>query len=182
MFLIVFYFMFAHKYRSDKMIFNTICYLAFSGNKSVRNKKIILYLLSVCFTLIFLFSAIGKISDMAGFSRALSSLYYGLPYIFYNIIARSFVCCELVIGLAILTKQTRIATSWAIVVLTWLFVLVHVRIMLFFPNTDCHCFGRLFDRPATWRTLCENILLFLAALALLRLAYSERKTVNAVKG
>ena len=131
--------------------------------------KIITYILVLFFNAVFLISGVAKTLDFQRFSEVLEKLYYGFPGFLYTLFAGSFLCFEFAVAICLWFSKTRLIACWAIAIATWFFIMVHIRIMLFFPQTNCNCYGNLFDRPATFKTLFENIGLFIGAVILLLL-------------
>ena len=138
--------------------------------------RIAKYLLVTFFTLMLGSSGVIKAMDLHRFELVLQRLYGGFPSGVYPVLAIGIIGFELVAAVALWYRRTRVAASWAIAVMMWFFVLVHVRILLFFPNLNCGCFGRLFDRPPGFKTLGENIGFLLLAIWMARLA--SRKIVS----
>lgn len=135
-------------------------------NKTI---KISLYALILFYNAVFVVSGFAKAYDFQRFLEVLEKLYRGFPGIVYFLLATLFLCFEFAVAVGLWFRKTRQVACWAIATATWFFIMVHIRIMIFFPQTNCNCYGALFDRPATFRTLFENIGLFIGATILLLL-------------
>ena len=85
------------------------------------------------------------------------------------------IAFELSAAVAIWFSRTRVAASWAIAVVMWFFVLVQLRILLFFPRLDCGCFGKVCSRKLGFRTLAENIVFVALAIWMVKRASQEKK-------
>jgi hypothetical protein len=123
-------------------------------------------------------SAVLKSLDMGSFLRVLGRLYPGWSHEAYWIGAALLIGLELAVAVALWVPGIRVEAAWVLTGLAWIFVLVHVRILLFFPQTNCNCFGRLFNRPPGLRTMSENVAFLLGALLLLVVSRRQRQAVR----
>ena len=136
-------------------------------------------LLLVFFTLMLGISGVAKAADIGRFEKVVEHLYRGLPSALYPLAAWGMIAFELVAAAAIWFRRTRVWASWAIAAAMWFFVLVQVRIFLFFPGLDCSCFGKYFTRKPGFKTLGENLVFLVLAIGMARLA--SRKEVPGVE-
>lgn len=137
---------------------------------SVSNKPAALWILLAFFLLMLLVSGVAKLLDPPRFQQVVNRLYGPLPKPLLLTASWALIAFELVAAAALLVKRFRVRAAYAIAGLMWLFVLVQLRILLFFPGLDCGCFGKLFQRKPGFRTFGETVLFFLLALWMVRLA------------
>ena len=142
--------------------------------------KIIVYALILFYNAVFVVSGFAKAYDFQRFVEILEKLYHGFPEVLYFLFAALFLCFEFMVAIGLWFKKTRQVACWAIVTATWFFIMVHIRIMIFFPETNCNCYGALFDRPANWHTLFENIGLFIGAIIFFLLVRRKKYIKKAV--
>ena len=140
--------------------------------------KFVVYFLILFYNAVFLVSGFAKAYDFQTFVEVLEKLYRGFSGNFYVLFAALFLCFEFAVAIGLWFRKTRQISCWAIAIATWFFIMVHIRIMIFFPHTNCNCYGSLFDRPATFRTLFENIGLFIGSIILLFLVRKKNNIIN----
>lgn len=137
--------------------------------------RILLYILMVFFSVMLGTSGVYKALDASRFATIAGRLYDGFPTAVYRPLALGFIVFEFGAAAALWFRPIRVRVSWSIALVMWFLMLVHVRILLFFPHLDCGCFGRLFNRPPGFRTLAENAVFFLSAVLMARLARAEEQ-------
>ena len=102
-------------------------------------------------------SGVAKLLDPPRFQQVVNHLYGPLPKPLLLTASWALIAFELVAAAALLVKRFRVCAAYAIAGLMWLFVLVQLRILLFFPGLDCGCFGKLFQRKPGFRTFGETV-------------------------
>ena len=125
----------------------------------MKNKKLY-YFLKYFFVLILLSTAIGKLLDNRGFAEVILTYQFGIPFTLAMVLGLSVSLFELFLGLAVLLdiRQTRncillimMHAGYAFLALTSLARDLQLK--------NCGCFGIFLQRPLTWFTFVEDIVL-----------------------
>jgi putative oxidoreductase len=107
---------------------------------SSRTKKIITLLLRWFLGLVFVYAAVGKITDPAGFAGQIDN-YRILPWILVGIIAAILPWVELLCGLLLLTGQwLRGAALW-VMAMNLVFIIAIASAMIRGLSIECGCFA-----------------------------------------
>jgi uncharacterized membrane protein YphA (DoxX/SURF4 family) len=134
--------------------------------KIISNKYFLL-LLRVLLGLIFIFAAIEKIAIPENFSVSIAN-YKLFPSEFINIPAIIIPWIELISGILLLLGISVKENSAIITCLLCVFTIV-ITISLFRGlNIDCGCFGTTYGEQIGLLKVCENILLIIVGLILVR--------------
>lgn len=123
--------------------------------------------LRVTLALMWLWSAVAKISDFQQFVRSAQELARPVWPALSRAAAFAVPLIELGLSAALLiTRSAFIATASTVAVLT-AFALILLRAKLINIETSCHCFGSSDDNSITWFSVIRATLLTLVALTAL---------------
>ncbi|UCH65273.1 MAG: DoxX family membrane protein [Ignavibacterium sp.] len=134
--------------------------------KSLNNKYLLL-LLRVVLGIIFIYAAIEKISDPAGFSNSINN-YKLLPLSLVNIAAITLPWIELSSGLLLLFGIYVKENSAIIAVLLIVFFVVIAISLARGLDIDCGCFGTSNGAKVSLIKLGENIVMIVMGYLLMR--------------
>jgi len=104
---------------------------------------------------VFIFAAIGKLSDISGSRLAVQG--FGIPERLANPLGTLLPCVELATGVALLFTGTAWWGAVGATALLICFVLAIGANLLRGRTPDCHCFGQLHSAPAGPKILMRNI-------------------------
>jgi uncharacterized membrane protein YphA (DoxX/SURF4 family) len=127
----------------------------------------LLLAIRIFFGFIFIFAAITKITDLAGFSQSIYN-YKLIPDFFINFLAIAFPWIELVSGILLIFG---IAVKENSAILTGLLVVFIIAIAISMVrglNIDCGCFGTVDGSKVGLMKILENIGLLLLGLILIK--------------
>ena len=115
----------------------------------------------LCLAAVFIIAGVAKLADRSGTRQALAN---------FDVLARLIDPFVLLLPLAELAAATAlvfpITARWGAagsLVLLALFVVGLTRVLRRGETPDCHCFGQLHSKPATWTTVARNLVLALPA-------------------
>ena len=117
---------------------------------------------TVALTVVLLVSGVAKVLDLKGTRQALEA--FGVPSRFALTFAPALAVAEVVLAIALLIPPV---TQWAAVgsALLFLVFILGISVNLARGRTpDCHCFGQLYSKPISRKTLVRNVALLGAAV------------------
>ena len=129
------------------------------------------YLFRLALGVVFLWAALAKIGDMAGFAGDIHN-YRMLPVAMENVFALVLVWTELVLGLALVTNLApRSATLLGGALLVMFFIAI-LQAVLRNLDIDCGCFGTTDAKQAGIEALVRDVIF----LAMAWLGYPRKRT------
>jgi peroxiredoxin len=116
----------------------------------------------LCLSAVFFVAGVGKLADRSGTRQALSD--FGVPRGFAGPLVLLLPAAELVMATALLFPTTARWGAAGSLVLLALFVVGLTRVLRRGEAPDCHCFGQVHSKPASWVTVARNFVLALPAV------------------
>ncbi len=110
---------------------------------------------------VFLLAGVSKLADRPGTRQALENFYVPARYIDSCVLLLPLA--ELAVATALVFPTTALWGAAYGLVLLALFVVGLTRVLRRGEAPDCHCFGQLHSKPASWTTVARNLLLALPA-------------------
>jgi uncharacterized membrane protein YphA (DoxX/SURF4 family) len=133
----------------------------------ILNNSILLIAIRIFFGFIFIFAAVTKIADPAGFSQSIFN-YRLIPDFLINFLAIAFPWIELVAGILLVFGVSVKENSAILSGLLVIFILA-ITISLFRGlNIDCGCFGTVEGSKVGLLKILENIGLLILGLILIK--------------
>jgi peroxiredoxin/uncharacterized membrane protein YphA (DoxX/SURF4 family) len=115
----------------------------------------------VCLAAVFFVAGVGKLADRSGTRRALAD--FDVPRRFAGPLLFLLPAAELTVATALLFPTTARWGAIGSLVLLALFVVGLTRVLRRGEAPDCHCFGQVHSKPASWVTVARNFALALPA-------------------
>jgi uncharacterized membrane protein YphA (DoxX/SURF4 family)/peroxiredoxin len=110
---------------------------------------------------VFIVAGVAKLADRSGTRQALTD--FAVPHDIAGPLLFLLPAAELATALALVFPTTaRWGAAGSLLLLT-LFVVGLTRVLRRGEAPDCHCFGQLHSKPASWTTVARNLLLALPA-------------------
>lgn len=106
---------------------------------------------------VFLLAGVAKLADRAGTRRALAD--FDVPDRFAGPLAFLLPAAELAAATALVFPTTARWGAAGCLVLLAIFVVGLTRVLRRGKAPDCHCFGQLHSKPASWMTVARNLAL-----------------------
>jgi uncharacterized membrane protein YphA (DoxX/SURF4 family)/peroxiredoxin len=106
---------------------------------------------------VFLIAGVAKLADRSGTRQALAD--FDVPSRFASPLAFLLPAAELVVAMALVFPTTARWGAIGALVLLALFVAGLTRALRRGEAPDCHCFGQLHSKPASWMTVARNLAL-----------------------
>jgi peroxiredoxin/uncharacterized membrane protein YphA (DoxX/SURF4 family) len=110
---------------------------------------------------VFLIAGVAKLSDRLGTRQALTD--FDVPHRLIGPLLFLLPAAELVVATALLFPTTARWGAAGSLVLLALFVVGLTRVLRRGESPDCHCFGQVHSKPASWVTVARNLVLALPA-------------------
>jgi uncharacterized membrane protein YphA (DoxX/SURF4 family)/peroxiredoxin len=110
---------------------------------------------------VFLVAGVAKLTDRPGTRRALAN--FDVPARLIDPFALLLPLAELAAATALVFPTTARWGAAGSLLLLALFVVGLTRVLLRGEAPDCHCFGQLHSKPASWTTVARNFVLALPA-------------------
>ncbi len=126
---------------------------------------------------VLLATSTGKLLDNAGFAEVLASyqLFPEHPFLLLGV-GLGLSLFELLLALLLLSNRLQRETVSLSLLLHICFTVVAVRtLMVGLELPNCGCFGVFFQRPLTWGTVAEDVVMTFACAALLYLTLKEHR-------
>jgi len=133
----------------------------------ILNNSVLLLAIRIFFGFIFIFAAITKIADPAGFSQSIYN-YKLIPDFLINFLAIAFPWIELVSGILLIFGIAVKENSAILTVLLVVFIIAIAISMVRGLNIDCGCFGTVDGSKVGLMKILENIGLLLLGLILIK--------------
>jgi uncharacterized membrane protein YphA (DoxX/SURF4 family) len=114
---------------------------------------------------LFLWAALGKLPDMAGFAQDVAN-YRVVPAILVPFVASAVVGVEFVAGIALVTGWMARPAAIVLAGLLAVFTAFLTQALLRGIDLRCGCFGG--DEPATWWTVARDLAMLGAAIVVAR--------------
>lgn len=115
----------------------------------------------LCLATVFLLAGIAKLADRVGTRQALAD--FGVPLRLARPLQFLLPAGELAAATALVLATTGRWGAIGSLLLLSLFVAGLTRALRRGETPDCHCFGQLHSKPASWATVARNLLLALPA-------------------
>jgi uncharacterized membrane protein YphA (DoxX/SURF4 family)/peroxiredoxin len=115
----------------------------------------------LCLAVVFFVAGIGKLADRSGTRQALID--FDVPRRLADPLVLLLPAAELVAATALLFPTTARWGAAASLLLLALFVAGLTRVLRRGEAPDCHCFGQVHSKPASWMTVARNFVLALPA-------------------
>ena len=133
----------------------------------ILNNSILLLAIRIFFGFIFIFAAVTKIADPAGFSQSIYN-YKLMPDFIINFLAIAFPWVELVAGILLVfgisVKENSAILSGLLVIFIFAIAISLFRGL----NIDCGCFGTAGGTKVGIQKILENIGLLILGLILIK--------------
>jgi uncharacterized membrane protein YphA (DoxX/SURF4 family) len=133
----------------------------------ILNNSILLLAIRIFFGFIFIFAAVTKIADPAGFSQSIYN-YKLMPDFIINFLAIAFPWIELVAGILLVfgisVKENSAILSGLLVIFIFAIAISLFRGL----NIDCGCFGTAGGTKVGIQKILENIGLLILGLILIK--------------
>jgi peroxiredoxin/uncharacterized membrane protein YphA (DoxX/SURF4 family) len=110
---------------------------------------------------VFFIAGVAKLADRSGTRRALAD--FDVPRRLTGPLSLALPAAELAIGAALLFPTTASWGAAGSLLLLALFVVGLTRVLRRGRAPDCHCFGQVHSKPASWDTVARNVLLAIPA-------------------
>lgn len=141
---------------------------------NIISKQKIARIFEIVVGIIFVLSAIGKMTNVSGFGELIVK--YGLPV--FSILAPAIVAVEILCGLMLLMglwpRFTTIVVGLMLLAFSGAFFYANV----FHGVKDCGCFGSLGPSAPTWLTYSRNTVLLVMCVLILLWEGKEKKSVS----
>jgi peroxiredoxin/uncharacterized membrane protein YphA (DoxX/SURF4 family) len=115
----------------------------------------------LCLAMVFFIAGIGKLADRSGTGQALAD--FDVPRRLAGPLLLLLPVAELAVATALLFPTTARWGAAGSLVLLALFVVGLTRVLRRGEAPDCHCFGQVHSKPASWVTVARNFVLALPA-------------------
>jgi uncharacterized membrane protein YphA (DoxX/SURF4 family)/peroxiredoxin len=116
----------------------------------------------LCLSAVFFVAGLAKLADRSGTRQALAD--FDVPSGLAGPLLLLLPAAELAVATALLFPTTARWGAAGSLVLLALFVVGLTRVLRRGESPDCHCFGQVHSKPASWATVARNVVLaFLAA-------------------
>jgi uncharacterized membrane protein YphA (DoxX/SURF4 family)/peroxiredoxin len=115
----------------------------------------------LCLAVVFLIAGVGKLADRPGTRQALAD--FDVPRRLADPLQLLLPVAELAVATALLFPTTARWGAVGSLVLLALFVVGLTRVLRRGEAPDCHCFGQVHSKPASWTTVARNFALALPA-------------------
>jgi peroxiredoxin/uncharacterized membrane protein YphA (DoxX/SURF4 family) len=115
----------------------------------------------VCLAAVFLVAGVAKLADRSGTRQALAN--FDVPLRLADPLLLLLPAAELTAATALVFPTTARWGAAGSLLLLALFVVGLTRVLRRGEAPDCHCFGQLHSKPATWVTVVRNFVLALPA-------------------
>lgn len=116
----------------------------------------------LCLAVVFFVAGVGKLADRSGTRQALTD--FDVPSRLVRPLSLLLPAAELAAATALLFPTTARWGAAGSLVLLALFVVELTRVLRRGEAPDCHCFGQLHSKPASWVTVVRNFVLALPAV------------------
>lgn len=110
---------------------------------------------------VFIVAGVAKLADRSGTRQALTD--FAVPHRLAGPLQFLLPTAELATAIALLFPTTARWGATGSLVLLALFVVGLTRVLRRGESPDCHCFGQLHSKPASWTTVARNLVLALPA-------------------
>jgi peroxiredoxin/uncharacterized membrane protein YphA (DoxX/SURF4 family) len=110
---------------------------------------------------VFVIAGVAKLADQPGTRQALAN--FDVPARFIDPFALLLPAAELAVAAVLVFPTTARWGAAGSLVLLALFVVGLTRVLRRGEAPDCHCFGQLHSKPASWVTVARNLVLALPA-------------------
>jgi putative oxidoreductase len=134
--------------------------------KKILSNKYFLLVCRIVIGFIFLYAGMEKISNPAGFARAINN-YKLLPFSLTNIAALIFPWIEVTTGILLIFGIRVKENAFIISALLGIFTIAIIISLFRGLNIDCGCFGTLSGTKIGILKLFENVLMLLAGILLI---------------
>ncbi len=121
----------------------------------------VLIVARLCLAAVFFTAGIGKLADRSGTRQALAD--FDVPSRLAGPLLLILPAAELVVATALLFPTTARWGATGSLMLLALFVVGLTRVLRRGETPDCHCFGQVHSKPASWVTVARNLVLALPA-------------------
>jgi uncharacterized membrane protein YphA (DoxX/SURF4 family)/peroxiredoxin len=115
----------------------------------------------LCLTAVFIVAGVTKLADRSGTRQALTD--FAVPPRLAGSLLFLLPAAELTAAIALVFPTTARWGAAGSLVLLALFVVGLTRVLRRGEAPDCHCFGQLHSKPASWTTVARNLVLALPA-------------------
>jgi uncharacterized membrane protein YphA (DoxX/SURF4 family)/peroxiredoxin len=115
----------------------------------------------LCLAAVFIVAGVAKLADRSGTREALAN--FDVPAGLIDPLVLLLPLAELAVATALVFPTTARWGALGAMVLLGLFVVGLTRVLLRGEAPDCHCFGQLHSKPASWTTVARNVVLALPA-------------------
>jgi uncharacterized membrane protein YphA (DoxX/SURF4 family)/peroxiredoxin len=115
----------------------------------------------LCLAVVFFIAGVGKLADRPGTRQALTD--FDVPRRLAGPLLLLLPAAELAVATALLFPTTARWGAVGSLVLLALFVVGLTRVLRRGEAPDCHCFGQVHSKPASWVTVARNFVLALPA-------------------
>jgi uncharacterized membrane protein YphA (DoxX/SURF4 family)/peroxiredoxin len=115
----------------------------------------------ICLAAVFIVAGVAKLADQPGTRQALAN--FDVPARFIDPFVLLLPLAELAAATALVFPTTARWGAAGSLVLLALFVVGLTRVLHRGEAPDCHCFGQLHSKPASWTTVARNLVLALPA-------------------
>ncbi|MGA9285527.1 MAG: MauE/DoxX family redox-associated membrane protein [Solirubrobacteraceae bacterium] len=115
----------------------------------------------LCLAAVFFIAGVGKLADRSGTRQALVD--FDVPRRLVDPLLFLLPAAELTVATALLFPTTARWGAVGSLVLLALFVVGLTRVLRRGEAPDCHCFGQVHSKPASWVTVARNFVLALPA-------------------
>ena len=115
----------------------------------------------LCLAAVFFVAGVAKLADRSGTRQALSD--FDVPHRLADPLLLLLPAAELAAATALLFPTTARWGAAGSLVLLALFVVGLTRVLRRGEAPDCHCFGQVHSKPASWVTVARNLVLALPA-------------------
>lgn len=115
----------------------------------------------LCLAAVFIVAGVAKLTDRSGTRQALTD--FAVPHRLAGPLLFLLPTAELATAIALVFPTTARWGAASGLVLLALFVVGLTRVLRRGEAPDCHCFGQLHSKPASWTTVARNLVLALPA-------------------
>ena len=115
----------------------------------------------LCLAAVFFIAGVAKLADRSGTRQALAD--FDVPRRLTDPLLLLLPAAELTAAMALVFPTTARWGAVGCLVLLALFVVGLTRVLRRGEAPDCHCFGQLHSKPASWVTVARNLVLALLA-------------------
>jgi peroxiredoxin/uncharacterized membrane protein YphA (DoxX/SURF4 family) len=116
----------------------------------------------LCLAVVFVIAGVAKLADRSGTRQALAD--FDVPRrLFAGPLLLLLPAAELAVAMALVFPTTARWGAAGSLVLLALFIVGLTRVLRRGEAPDCHCFGQLHSKPASWTTVARNLVLAIPA-------------------